>query len=256
MTIRCPKCRTPSLLRASEVAEAGRLMRCSNCETTWLARASDDKRFSAAHFRDRARDPASQRPPRIIEGEIVPALRFAGAAAGRSGFGPDPGGDLGSDFGKTFEMGFRAAMARVSGAGAAAMPSWAGRAAAAALVLTLIAVVLLTPAVSALPRLSAAFFGDDSVTLRGVTSRTVTLRGTTAIVVEGELANQTGRELDVPAVRIALKEDGAEVYSWLLEPTVKRVAAGESVGFRSAMASPRPGASQIALSLAGRSGDR
>lgn len=249
MTIRCPKCRTPSLLGASDVAEAGRLVRCSNCETTWLARASDDKRFSAAHFRDRARGPAAQRPPRVIEGHAVPAVRVSRGRNSRAGFDRD----FARDFGKTFAKDYGAATAGVSPAGLAAMPAWTARAAAAALVLALIAVVLLTPAVSALPRLSEAFFGNDSVTLRGVTSRTVDLRGTKAILVEGELTNQTGRELDVPAVRIALKENGAEVFSWLLEPTVRRVAAGETVGFRSAMASPGPGASQIALSLTGRS---
>ena len=46
--------------------------------------------------------------------------------------------------------------------------------------------------------------------------------------------------MDVPAVRIALKEDGSEVYTWMMEPTVLRLAAGDTVGFRSAMASPRP----------------
>ena len=38
MTIRCPKCKTPSLLSTSEVGEVGRLERCPNCKTTWLAR--------------------------------------------------------------------------------------------------------------------------------------------------------------------------------------------------------------------------
>ncbi len=225
MPIRCPKCRTPSLLSASEVSGAGRLVRCPACQTTWLARHFADDSYGGSG--DRPREPAIRRQPRIIEGEIIPSVRFAAASS-----------------------------ATASWAGAAATRSWTSRngfaAGATVLVAMLVAVVLLTPAVSALPRLTGLFLADNGVVLEGVSSKTVKLRGTDAILVEGEIVNRSNREMEVPAVRIALKEEGSEVYTWMMEPTVLRLAAGQTVGFRSAMASPRPGAGQIALSLAER----
>ncbi|SDB25914.1 zinc-ribbon domain-containing protein [Bauldia litoralis] len=224
MTIRCPKCKTPSLLSPEEVGEVGRLERCPNCQTTWLAR-----HFAAnADFGRRDRRPMTRRESPIIDGEFVPPIRFTSGFHGQGAA--------------------RTASVRVP----PAARRYGFVAAATALVLTLIAIVLLTPAVSALPRFVGFVTERGSVALEAVSSKTVTLRGTEAILVEGQIVNRSGQDLDVPAVRIALKEDGSEVYSWLMEPTVQRVRAGETVGFRSAMASPRPGASQIALSLADR----
>jgi len=226
MTIRCPKCRTPSLLSASEVGKVGRLVRCPACETTWLAR-----HFADDSYRGRqspAPEPMVHREPLIIDAEVIPSVRFTTASPGGTG------------------------VAGGIAAAAALASRYRVAVGATALVVMLVAVVLLTPAFSPLPRLSAMFSGENGVALQGVSSRTVKLRGTDAILVEGEIVNQTGREMDVPAVRIALKQGGSEVYSWLLEPTVLRVAAGDKVGFRSAMASPRPGATQVALSLTGR----
>jgi len=224
MTLRCPKCKTPSLLSASEVGEVGRLERCPNCETTWLAR---DYSESAEGFGRRDRRPMTHREPPIIDAEFVPPIRFATGFHGQGA-------------------------ARVDFPGSARAGRLAVAAGATVLILILLAVALLTPAVSALPRLAGFGSGQGSVALEGVSSKTVTLRGTEAILVEGQIVNRSSEELDVPAIRIALKDGGAEVYSWLMEPTVERVAAGETVGFRSAMASPRPGATQIALSLADR----
>jgi len=227
MAIRCPKCRTPSLLSANDVGKVGRLVRCPACETTWLARHFADDSYGARQSRDPG--PMVRRGPLIIDAEVIPSVRFTTASSG----GTDVGGGI---------------------AAATALASrYRVAVGATALILMLVAVILLTPALSPLPRLSAMLSGMEGVALQGVSSRTVKLRGTDAILVEGEIVNRTGREMDVPAVRIALKQGGSEVYSWLLEPTVLRVAAGDKVGFRSAMASPRPGATQVALSLAGRS---
>jgi predicted Zn finger-like uncharacterized protein len=227
MTIRCPKCRTPSLLSASDVGKVGRLVRCPACETTWLARHFADDGYEGR--KSRAPEPMVRREPLIIEAEVIPSVRFTTASPGGTGVGDD-----------------------IATAAAALASRYRVAVGATALIAMLVAVILLTPAFSPLQQLSAMFSGGSGIALQGVSSRTVKLRGTDAILVEGEIVNRTSREMDVPAVRIALKQGGSEVYSWLLEPTVLRVAAGDKVGFRSAMASPRPGATQVALSLAGR----
>jgi predicted Zn finger-like uncharacterized protein len=230
MAIRCPKCRTPSLLSASEVGEAGRLVRCAHCSTTWLAR-----HFAATAYGPMRREtppPVTPRQPLIIDGEIAgPTLRSTTFGRPRPVEPPPPSPSTPA-FASARRYGFAAA--------------------AAALVMTLIAVVLLAPGVAALPGILAG----KGVVLEDVASKTVALHGGEAILIEGAIVNRSGRAMDVPAVRVALRSGGTEVYSWLIEPTVARVAAGRSVGFRSALASPMPGASQIALSLAGRGEDR
>lgn len=211
----------PSYVAVPEAGESGQFVRCSYCDTTWLARHCADDAFPPG---PRALASRTRRPPPIIEGEIVRPVRFAAAPA--------------------------------SGAGAAGRVGLAGRfgfaAGATALILMLIAVVLLTPTVSARPHPGAASTVPDGLSLVGVTSRSVMMRGGEAVLVEGEIVNRTGRDADVPAVRIALTEQGSEVYAWVVEPTVERFGAGSSVGFRSAMAAPRPGLSHFTARLSTR----
>ena len=112
----------------------------------------------------------------------------------------------------------------------------------------------LVPAVSALP-LFGGIFGDEGVTLRGITTRTIGSAVPKSIFIEGEIVNGYGPRGAVPAVRVSLHSGGDEVYSWLIEPSVLRVPAGGIVGFRSARANPAPGADDIALSLSARRPD-
>jgi hypothetical protein len=114
----------------------------------------------------------------------------------------------------------------------------------------LVAVVLLTPAVSALPFLGGGASGP--VALRSVESRTLTLRGSGALLVEGELYNGSDSEAPVPGVRIALRSADAEVYSWVMEPSRLTVGPGGAVGFRSALADPPAGVDRISVTLADR----
>ena len=114
----------------------------------------------------------------------------------------------------------------------------------------LVAVILLTPAVSALPFLGGGASGP--VALRSVESRTLTLRGSGALLVEGELYNRSDSEVEVPGVRIALRSADAEVYSWVMEPSRLTVAPGGAIGFRSALADPPEGVDRISVTLAER----
>ena len=228
VALNCPKCKTRTLLSASEVGPTGRLVQCPRCRTTWLARHFDVDVYGPAA---RHEPPPGPRQSPIIDGEIVtPKPRPAATRPARRTVRPGPAavaGNLG-------RYGFATA--------------------ATILILTLIAVVLLTPAVSALPWLGGMLGTKSGIALRAVQSRTLTLRGTDALLVEGELFNATDHEVDVPAVRVVLRSADAEVYSWLVEPSTMRVAAGAAIGFRSALADPPAGADRIAVSLAARPG--
>jgi len=117
--------------------------------------------------------------------------------------------------------------------------------------------VLRIPFVAALPGLGGGGLPQDAAQLefQKVHSETVERRGLSTIFVEGEIVNRSDRDVALPAVRISLRSpDGVEVRSWLMEPSVDGLAAGRSIGFRSALASPPAAATQVTLRLAAREG--
>jgi predicted Zn finger-like uncharacterized protein len=111
--MRCPKCRTLTLLSASETREAGSLVRCPRCPAAWVVRGNEDGTIDLA-----VPPPVTRRGPLIIEAEAIqPTVARQ----------PRPAGT-------------RVELRRYGIA-----------AGAAALMLALVAVVLLAPDVSALP---------------------------------------------------------------------------------------------------------
>jgi predicted Zn finger-like uncharacterized protein len=114
--MRCPKCRTLTLLSASETREAGSLVRCPRCPAAWVVRRDEEGMIDLA-----IPPPVTRRGPLIIEGEAIQA-----------GVTREPRPAV-------------AAGARVE------LRRYGIAAGAAALMLALVAVVLLAPDVSALP---------------------------------------------------------------------------------------------------------
>jgi predicted Zn finger-like uncharacterized protein len=226
LTTRCPKCATPSAVAAGELGAAGRMIRCQRCGTNWLARqiAGDVYRTPPVI----ARKPSPRRDPLIIEGELV--------LTARPRFGPT----------KRYEA--PPAVARRQA------PPWPLQRGLVVLVvgLVLIAAISVTaPIVAALPGFSGIFARATRVAIEGLHSKAI--RSGEAILVEGELVNRSEETAAVPAVRISLRTSGAdEVYSWVVEPAVMSLAAGASVGFRSVLANPVPGAVHVAASLIDR----
>jgi predicted Zn finger-like uncharacterized protein len=63
--------------------------------------------------------------------------------------------------------------------------------------------------------------------------------GVPILVVEGAIANVASVPIEVPRLRLAMQNDtGVEVYSWSAMPTQAVLAPGESMPFRSRLASP------------------
>lgn len=85
--MRCPKCRTLTLLSASETREAGSLVRCPRCPAVWVMRPVVDGGIDLA-----VPPPLTRRGPLVIEGQAAPTggprrparagLRRYGIAAG------------------------------------------------------------------------------------------------------------------------------------------------------------------------------
>lgn len=120
----------------------------------------------------------------------------------------------------------------------------------------LVGIVLLrSPIVAAFPVLNGLPAEVADLEFQKVRSETVHLGGLSTLFVEGEIANRSGNDVALPAIRITLRSPGGgAVTSWLVEPSVTGLAAGRSIGFRSALASPPDDATQVTLNLAAREG--
>jgi predicted Zn finger-like uncharacterized protein len=73
----------------------------------------------------------------------------------------------------------------------------------------------------------------------GITSTENAQDGVTVLLIEGNIMNPTSGQVDVPRLRLALRDqDGHEVYSWTVLPARSVLAAHEVLPFRSRLASP------------------
>jgi len=273
VALRCPKCLTPSVLSADEVGAEGRLTCCEACGTSWLARQIHEEKLRQALR-------ALPRQPLIIEGELAPrrlmrpaprhverllAADVAKSASRVHGRPTEPRSPIRPASDRRIDN--QDIAANRAGAGMAPRrtglqemdrPGWhAGRRRLGpvlfAFALTVIA-AFAAPTVTALPGL-AEIWQTDALAFAGVKSTFLALRGEPAIVVEGELRNTGSSTVAVPAIRVSLRNAaGEEVFSWSIEPAMAELAAGSSLGFRSALASPAAGGDHVALSLAERAG--
>jgi predicted Zn finger-like uncharacterized protein len=89
------------------------------------------------------------------------------------------------------------------------------------------------------------------VNLRGlafaeVASATETHDGVPVLVVEGTIVNAKDRAAEVPRLRFSVRnQQGQEVYAWTALPSRSVLAPGETLPFRSRLASPPPEAHDV-----------
>ncbi|MDP3544997.1 MAG: DUF3426 domain-containing protein [Phreatobacter sp.] len=89
------------------------------------------------------------------------------------------------------------------------------------------------------------------VNLRGVEFRDVkganeVVDGVVVLVVEGRLVNITGRPVELPRLRLSVRDAaGKEIYTWTATAPKARLEAGEAAPFRSRLASPPPDGASV-----------
>jgi predicted Zn finger-like uncharacterized protein len=89
------------------------------------------------------------------------------------------------------------------------------------------------------------------VNLRGVEFRDVKganeiVDGVVVLVVEGRLVNITGRPIELPRLRLAVRDaSGKEIYTWTATAPKAQLDAGEAIPFRSRLASPPPDGASV-----------
>jgi hypothetical protein len=89
------------------------------------------------------------------------------------------------------------------------------------------------------------------VNLRGLAFNDVTTTieshdGVQVLVVEGKIASASQRPVEVPRLRFSVRNrSGQEVYAWTALPSRNGLAPGETLTFRSRLASPPPDAREV-----------
>jgi hypothetical protein len=242
------------MIDPARLGSDGRTVRCAGCRATWFVVPEAE---TAADIADGA---AAEMPP---DDEAAAAETEAEAPqqaedAPVSAAAPDARskGDDAERFLKSLRKGRGE---RASGGGMATR----ARGLAGPL---LIAVALLAGAAAVLARVhivqtfpgAAALYARIGlpVNLRGFEFRSVkselVAAGTEAVlVVEGEIANVSGRSASVPPIEIRVRGgEGQVLYTWTIDPPRSVMDGGETAHFRARLASPPPEGRQVFVHFA------
>jgi predicted Zn finger-like uncharacterized protein len=96
------------------------------------------------------------------------------------------------------------------------------------------------------------------VNLRGlvfanINTATEQHEGVPILMVEGQVVNDTGRSVDVPRIKFAVRNGARqEVYSWTAVPTKAVLAPGEALAFHTRLASPPPDGQDVLVRFLNR----
>lgn len=267
MLIVCPTCATPYQVTPDALG-AGRHVRCAHCKNTWFATAESAElaaaipSVTAADNRLPAQIPAGFP---IHSGDIIPPSAPAApqnedpfTMADAPPLVPHDHPEAAADSAPKFEPGVPdhieiAPRVRPTYAERREQRSLRQR----LLALPMLIVVLLAILFSALnwragvvrqfPQTASLYAAIGlPVNLRGlffenVRSTSELHDGVTVLIVEGTIVNLTTRTLEVPRLRLSLRNAvGHEVYAWTALPPKGTLGSGNGLPFRARLASPPP----------------
>jgi predicted Zn finger-like uncharacterized protein len=219
MTVRCPACASEKHVPTGIFGPQGRMIRCDRCGTRWLARPYE-----------------GLLPVRRDAGDVTDAIVIENSG----GSPPRPRLPAPVPADREVESRWRPRIA-VGG-----NPKTIGGIAAAVIGIAF----LWSSIVAALPGMSRLPAGDAAQEFQKVRSETVGLGGRRTLFVEGEIVNRSADRVDLPAIEVTLKsEAGQPVRSWRVTLAAEGLAAGRTIGFRSALASPPEDAAHVTLNF-------
>jgi len=275
MEIVCPNCATAYRVGEAAIGPGGRKVRCTRCGLKWLATPAFTRQtaFAAlppatdaaltAAFSDALLQPEAAEAPRAGGGrpEAPPVARDdePDAKARPVAKGIVTLAALGPGFERFRKPAAAAARTATRRPARRSLTDRLG-VPAVALAIALVAGLILArqSVVTAVPDLAGLYaaFGLK-VNLRGLEFRNMTAtrdiqEGRPVLIIEGEIANIAAGDSDVPPVRLAVRAGRQEVYAWSVEPARRTLAAGESIAFRTRLASPPAAADDIELRFAAR----
>jgi predicted Zn finger-like uncharacterized protein len=259
MLIVCPKCDTTYRVDRVALGAEGRRVRCARCMTIWRATANDAPPMAAAtaprpetaEAAEAARGgdgsvfaAAAPAPAPVVIAE-APSLVPAIEAPARP---PDPDAGIIEPLGEDIEtLAARRALrqnTRKAGRGRWRLPRLST--VVVGLAASLAALIAgRTTVVRTFPQTASLFAAMHlPVNLRGLDFADVKSseefdQGVPVLVVDGRIVNLTNRILDVPRLRIAVRNAaGHEVYAWTALAQSPILGPRDSLPFRARLASP------------------
>ena len=280
MLIVCPDCATAYQIKPAALGEAGRSVRCAQCKNTWFATlesAIEEPAMAAAGAPARAGEPQPAAPPPPadafetaasdvpVDGVMPPddaAAQSANALTVTDAppIAPQEQGDPAADTPQKFDPGVPDPIETITAR--RVRQTYTDRKDKRSVLqrlfsLPMLIVVLLAVVLGALnwraavvrqfPQTASLYSAIGlPVNLRGLTFEDVKTTseihdGVMVMVVEGMIVNLTRHTLDVPRLRLALRNGtGHEVYAWTARPAKTTLGSGNGLPFRARLASPPP----------------
>jgi predicted Zn finger-like uncharacterized protein len=248
MLIVCPSCASEYMIDPGRLGAEGRTVRCASCKDTWFItpeleqpNASADAESSAA---GRENDVTESRDEDLL---AAPADE-ANGPTGWSETGPAA----------PWQNADPAASPRTRRFGRKASRFAAGPfLILAGIIMAVAALWGRAQVVRTIPTTAALYRGIGlPVNLRGlefhaVRSELVAAGSDTFLVVEGEIANISGRDAPVPPIEIGVRSaEGQMLYTWINDPPRERLATSDTAHFRARLAAPPVEARQVLVRFA------
>ena len=243
MLIVCPSCASEYMIDPGRLGGEGRTVRCAGCKSTWFVTAAGEEPEAADAE-------AGENAPDASDADAVEnAARLADQleSLGEPSVETEPDGQDAwtPALPAPPEL---AGSARASRLSALAVPSLALLVclALAAAVWGRGAVVRVAPATAALYAGIGLPVNLRGLEFRGVRSEVVGAGTDAVLVVEGEIANISGRDAAVPPIEIGLQAaEGQMLYRWSNEPPAQSLKEGDALSFRARLAAPPSEARQV-----------
>jgi len=264
MLLVCPSCETAFRVENDALAPPGRNVRCARCKNMWFAEPPQAVEPAAPeHTADLYVFPTALPAPPIVGDDIV--IWETSAPADDAMLAPSQRTDAGPEQpAASPERTTQSAWRNLSWRGTKEPRRGAGPALATATVVLgcIIVAALIAPTayVRMMPGLAGLYAAAGMpVNVRGLEFRELrTTRelhdGVALLVTEGRVANVSGRELELPAIRLAaLGANGRELYAWSATAARPSLADGGTVAFKSRLASPPADAENIQVRFMSRS---
>ena len=245
MLIVCPSCASEYMIDPGRLGAEGRTVRCASCKSTWFV-TPETPESEAASTGDGSADAAAGEDAEAWE-------QFASANGAPTETAEEPAFPA-STVQDSVKVTARVTRARARGNG--------NRAAAPLLLLlgvALIGTALVGRAhvVRTIPATAALYAGIGlPVNLRGfefrdVRSEVVGAGADAVLVVEGEIANISGRDAAVPPIEIGVRgAEGQMLYTWTNSPPRGSMAVNDTARFRARLAAPPSEARQVLVRFA------
>jgi len=261
MLIVCPQCESRYEIADATVPETGRTVRCARCRTEWTVTPAGNLLPEMADWSVATNDfdgtaEGADAAPTLHGVPNLPPLHRAPTAAAAAPAGGGMSVEQAAARGAAPARPKKAP--RKPGALRRMLPSGRAVLIVGALACLVGVAVFRQAIVRAVPATAGLYAAVGvEVNLRGLafegvhTSRT-SEGGVPVLVVEGSIKNITRNRLDMPRLKLAIRDgDGLEIYGWTTLLAKKSLDPGDSMAFRSRLASP-PDGHDVAIRFARR----